>query len=816
MQTVSPELADAIADAERAPAWRVIVDWNRDGDYDHDYSDISGMVQSVKLNRGCATFSPEELNLNTGYSSGELTLTLGGERAPGDLTAYQLFGGGPTVSPLWNMTTIGARIQVFVGFQTTSGYEEKPLFTGWIRETPVSRKSRTVSIVANDNLDLVNAQVTLPLWATGTSSPYATWWNNNANASRSIAMSWVWEEVLRQCGRLVAPPVRSDAKVHWTCSGALLPSVGHITDGWATGPYPVQPSFVPEFYAQAPFGYGTPRMSTFSTAYASTSARVIVPMNTNPGNTPWSVSFGVWVYTDPTDASGDVMSIMMYLENTNLADDVNQVDNRARAVMTVNADGTFASSGVSGQPASGSPTYNLASVSTKPALGWHYYSATIDFAATTITHTLSVDGVAKSTTITGGAGVLSFSAAGNGYPPTNRTNLVRMVTKLPTHHAQVWTRAVADGAVRLVNSSQLTVPVQDNGAPLVDMTRSLTELSWIPDTYQVSAWDTLKDTVGAEWGALWIDASGTVHIMQRAEVNNSAVASVGPDNPVYSDDVVGEITLTSRLDTKRNKITMPGRYRNAVEKIVWTNQNALDYRVTAGTSVVNIEYPLDSVMALVQKLTADDANGPTNDATIDVRTSHGTAIKAADFTTGASAGWAFNLWQDHDQRSFYLSVQASPTEDDYIGSYIGGNKPSLQVAGRTFSDVQVVTTTVADSVDIANWGTYTWNVEESDWRQTSASINALCQNMIVSLSEGTIGISDVDLPHDPSRELFDVVVLANEMGEHLGALTVQIMGINSTLDSNGFRDTLSLRLLFRPGVAMWDNTAAGWESAWSA
>lgn len=818
MIPVSAELAAAIADPERVPSYRVLCDWDRDGLYSHEYSDISGYVQAVKLNRGCATFSPNELNLANGYSSGEITLDLGGQRdtsAEDGLTAYELFGGGPTVSPLWGQSTLGVRMQVFVAFQTPDGVEETPYFAGWIREAPVSRKARTVQLVANDNTDMVNAQVTLPLWAVATSSPYASWTNGNPDAARSILLSWVWEEILRQCGRPVAPLLRSDCQAHYSCSGSLLPSVGHITDAWATGPYVQAASFVPEGYAVAPFGYATPRTTVRgSEGHCNTRDRIIVPMIPNTGNTPTSVSFGVWVQTDANDTTGDSMSYMVFLENTNLADDVTQQDNRARVVMTVTANGALASAAVSGQPSSGSPTYNRADSSSTRS-GWHYYSATVDIAATSITHRLYIDGQQVSQGNSGNTGQLSFSAAGSGYVNDNRTNLVRLVTKLPTHHAQVWARPVADGAARFVQPSQLSVPVQDNGAPYVSMTRSLTELSWIPDTYFAPGWDTLKDTVGAEWGALWIDARGTVHVVNRPTINATATDSIGLDNPTYHDDVVGEITLTPRADSKRNAITIPGRFRNAVEKIVWTNQNALDYWVQAGVYVNGIRYPLTEITAVVQRLSADDATPPSNDSLIDVRKSHATAVKAQDVNTAASQGWAFNLVQDHDQRSFYLSLHAN-AEDDFIGSFLGGNRPSLMVAGRSYSDTQVIQTTVTDTGDVASYGRATWTAEESDWRQTSASINALAQNMITTLTEGTIGISDVDLPHDPSRELFDVIVLANDAGEGLGALAVQVMGIDSTLDKSGFRDTLSLRLLHRPGVAMWDDVSAGWETAWSA
>lgn len=825
MIPVSAALAAAIADAERVPSYRVICDWNRDGLYNHPYSDISGYVTSVKLNRGCATFSPDELNEVSGYSSGEVTLELGGQRDTSTedaLTAYELFGGGPNVSPLWGQSTLGVRIQVFVLFQTDDAVEETPLFAGWIRESPVSRKARTVELVANDNTDMVNAQVTLPLWAVGTSSPYATWQNGNPDVTRSILLSWVWEETLRQCGRLVAPPIRSDAQAYYSCSGSLLPSVGHITDGYATGTYVQSASFVPENYAVSPFGYAVPRLLVrASEGHCNTRDIIRVPKWNYDGTgttgwTPTSVSFGVWVKTDAADTTGDVMSYIMFLESTNLADDVSYEDIRARVVMTVNANGSFASATVDGVNPTTTGFNRADSLATRS--GWHYYSATVDISGTpTITHTLSVDGVQVAATPSSNVNRITNSFPSQGSVGFGgRTNLVRLVTKLPTCHAQIWTSPITSGPARLVQPGQLTVPTLDNGAPMVNMGRSLTELSWIPDTYKASGWDVLKETVSAEWGALWIDARGTVHILNRPDVNATSVSSIGLDNPVYHDDVVGEITLTPRADTKRNSITMPGRFRNAIEKIVWQNQNAQDYNVPMNTTVSDIGYPLTETTAMIMTYSKDAGALPPPNDSVNVRVSSATAVKVSDVNSAAGPGWDFRVRQDQDQRSFYLTLIGSVSEADFIGSFSGGQRPSMFIAGRAYSDVQLITSTAIDTEDVARYGLRTWSVEESDWRQTSASIDALCANMIVTLTEGTIGISDVDLPHDPCRELFDVIVLANDAGEGLGELAVQIMGIDSTLDSSGFRDTLSLRLLDTPGVARWDSTAAGWETAWSA
>jgi hypothetical protein len=824
MITVSNSLRTALDARVRRPSVRVVCDWNRNGLYDHDYADISGMVTGITVNRGCDTFMPEELNTAGGYSSGEMKLALGGRAGPGQLTAFELFGGGAKVSPLWGRTNIGVRILAYSQFMTDDGVQEVPVFSGWIRELPVSRLSRQVQLVANDSLDLVNSSVTLPLWATGVNSPYANWDNGEPEIARHIAASWVLEEILRQAGRYVAPPVRSDAVAHWSMSGSMIPSVGSLRDEWATGSHPILPAFVPEFYDQtAPFGMGTPYTGSplaYSRTFCTTAEHVHVPTTGDTGRPDRSVSIGGWFYVDPARSPGVVGSVLLNLERASVLENGTFIGGvRAHVGLEVGADGSMTSSVYSGTGAPPKPHNSATRSIPIAAAGWHYFSTTVDIrgSAPYITHRMSIDGVQVTPTSTD-ITMATLPTLETGYLPYNRTNPCQVVTAIPTHHVTVWAGYPSDGAARYVQPEQMDAPTLDNGAPMVTMTRSISELAWIPDVHDGNPWEVLKSAVGAEYGALWIDAYGTVQIRQRADIGSAQSIIVDEDTPRYTDDVVGEITLTPRIDTKRNVVNVPGRFRNAVEQIVWKNQSPKDYLVPAGAYVDEMVYPLDEVIATTQWLVADNAAGPTPSETVDVSKSHGTAVRVYDVNLPASAGWAFDFQQFPDnQRFMHLHVHASPFEDNYVGAYVGATQPSLLICGRKYSEVQNVSGSAEDAVDIAAYGRRVLTVPESDWMQTPASCNAVAQSLVALTHLGTVGISNVDLPHDPSREMFDVIVLTNEAGADLGQLVCQVMGIDFAGDSSsGFRDTLTLRLLYVPGLALWDNEAAGWENGWSA
>lgn len=824
MLTLSGPLRTAVDSLERQPAVRVICDWNNNGLYDHADSDITNMVAGITLNRGVSTYAPADLNAGSnGYSSGELTLTLGGGSSAdaNHVPAYELFAGQR--SPLYGHDLTNVRVEAFVSFATTSGRQEQRVFSGFIREYTTRRKARTVTVVANDHLDMVNANVTLPLWAVGSNSPYATWNAGNAAAARSILLSWAWEETLRQAGRLVAPAPRADAQAHWSMSGSLLPSIGRLVDGWATGPYVNLPAFDPVSYdGSAPFGWGTALSAgSTSTALGTTQGAVIVPTTSNPGNPATSLGLAGWFKVDPAASSAVVSNVLLYLERTNILDDVTQQDNRMRVALAVGQDGSMAAAATSGKPASGSPTFKRADRTTVTAsAGWHHYAAIIDLASTGVTITLQIDGVTVTPTSTSGTAVtLDFTAApatgSGGYPDDSRTNLVRFVGSIPSHHVSIWSSLTSTGSARLVQPAQLTLPTLPNGSPQVRLNRSLTELAWLPDVSNVDVWDALKDQVAGEFGGLWLDCNGTVHVASRATIAATASASVGAGVPQYGDDVVGEIELTPRADTKKNSVTVPGRYRNAIEKIVWTSQGALDYP-TAISQAWNTAYPVSNVTAINQKLTTDaDGIPPATTDVVDIRVSSASAVKQSNTSTLASGGWAFNVRGFNGQRGFTLFGQGNATEAIYLGSYIGGQQPSVTVAGRVYSDVQLISQTEVNSGDVAINGTRSYLLDESDWRQTAASCDALALNLVSNYVHGLVQISNIDLPHDPSREMFDVIGLTGT-ATLAGNITAQIVGINTTLTGSGFRDSLSLIVLGTPGSALWDSVVEGWESNWSA
>ena len=72
-----PEMNEALRDAIKSSSREmydvVYFDWDADGTYDHEYTDLSSIVVDARLERATLTSDlPEAINTIQGYSSAEL------------------------------------------------------------------------------------------------------------------------------------------------------------------------------------------------------------------------------------------------------------------------------------------------------------------------------------------------------------------------------------------------------------------------------------------------------------------------------------------------------------------------------------------------------------------------------------------------------------------------------------------------------------------------------------------------------------------------------------------------------------------------
>src|SRR5689334_5225528 len=98
-----------VSDGERSFYVSLRVDWNRNGLYDHELSDMSRFVNTATTDRALEGTSPMALSLVEGSAAAELSVILVGEDSEGRNLA-SIFSPYQINSPFWGKHVIGCEI----------------------------------------------------------------------------------------------------------------------------------------------------------------------------------------------------------------------------------------------------------------------------------------------------------------------------------------------------------------------------------------------------------------------------------------------------------------------------------------------------------------------------------------------------------------------------------------------------------------------------------------------------------------------------------------------------------------------------------
>lgn len=231
-------LAAAIDDPDRVTLHRILVDWDRDGGYSHDLSDISSWVTGLSITQDNAADLPVDASLVEGTIAATLTATLGGldpdtglELTGKDgLSALDVFGPYREDSPLWRMPLAGCGVKAWLGLATDAGGQLVQQITGQVRAITPDSRSREVQLDVIDLSDTLRARITLP--ALGMEAADAILYGDRW----AIAPQAIVDYVLRRNGIYASPPAHPDAQISCTGHGWLGAEAGRnalprIADG---------------------------------------------------------------------------------------------------------------------------------------------------------------------------------------------------------------------------------------------------------------------------------------------------------------------------------------------------------------------------------------------------------------------------------------------------------------------------------------------------------------------------------------------------------------------------------------------------------
>jgi hypothetical protein len=156
----------AVTSGERSFHVNLLVDWNRNGLYDHELSDMSRFVSSATVDRALQGSSPPELGYVSGSAAAELSVSLAGEDSSGRNLA-SIFSPYQINSPFWTLEPVGCEIKYQIGIDCGGifGVVWYPQFVGNIRTVSPDRGALLVHITALDRVEALRKPVLFPTWA---------------------------------------------------------------------------------------------------------------------------------------------------------------------------------------------------------------------------------------------------------------------------------------------------------------------------------------------------------------------------------------------------------------------------------------------------------------------------------------------------------------------------------------------------------------------------------------------------------------------------------------------------------------------------
>jgi len=813
----SPEeqeaLAEALAAKSRRMYGKIEFDWDRDGSYDHEYSDLSATIIECTTDRSTATVLPAEVNALAGFSSGELSVTLQGRRIPGEITMSALFDPYNNQSPVYGNSYLNLPVRYYRVLETVLGPIETPVFHGFVRVVQFDRKAQGLSLIAADHLDFSAQEVTLPLWAGATTSPDYAWYQadydsdtgvDNNSSGYPIHSVWAVTEILKKSGRWTTPKPRTDCVAYQTLAGSGLPTVGHIANATSLPWYHHK---IYDEWTTNPYGEMAPSYQNGQIhSWISTSQQVFVPQN-GTSNTPVTVAWAGWYHVDfPGSEIGTAAEVTFFIEDVKmlpafLSDGYLDPEDAGHIQIKPKNNGDIVVQ-VAENTAWELDQYvwEWETLGASLTGGWHYANVLVKFTNSNISVEVKIDGATQTATPIGenpafgytyytGGGVQGGTLAGN------RTNVVIINAFISLSHSQWYT----GGAATAYDPNQLDIPLLVNGKPQAVISSGLARLAYIPDTYHRSAWETLKDAVTGEYGLLWMDEWGTVHVASRTSIQGISAGALD-DAIDLTDDQLDNLVMFPSADAKRNTIVANWTFRGSITDHVYKQESALERPARSGSGAHTAIQPLNTVIATQQLIFQQSAAPPSDGFEQSIHYGYVSSVKMEDPTLDAEIAFAYaGVYIVSDQRSLVLTWNIGGAADTYVGSFLGGNQANWVISGRRYSEELQKTTVYESETDVDENGTRALVIGNNPWFQTKYTAEAVAESLLQDTVIPAPMIETLAVPADPRRQLFDIIALTNETGSS-GVLFGQIMTKVTKDRGAEMIDELTLRIVNTPNT----------------
>jgi hypothetical protein len=807
MQTQGGSDAEvAVTAPERKFHHRFLVDWNRNGSYNHALSDMSKYVDSARTDRSLSGSAPQSLTLVGGAAAAELTISIGGQYTV-DYSVADIFSPYQANSPFWGMDIVGVECTFEIGLETAIGIVWYPQFVGNIRTITPDRGDFSVEIRALDRVELLRRPVKFPKWAMIQYQAV----NENSVVSQLCDSQWVIDHCLRKSGISPTPsrpmtpeekglpdndPTRCQVWVSGT--GSYLPTHGFL-DNWNIWQFPNDDA---DFEMYTPYGAqhpSTPSIDKFPQAFSGVQDGYGKQMvywsedreKINPGALQ---ILGFTLITNP-DAEGSQYYLTapdQMVQSVEFGDNyygeiwigAGQVWGRWRNRVTLEDFSTsrvnvpagvdyvkvnfvvdaFHASGLrawvgAGSNQTGASWSILATPRTFSGSAWDYKGYC------TVVHRVPLNDIYYTGTNFGSGGVTPQDWAGQ--------------------YGSITAEYCA---------------VLDSGA---------NRFSYMPVVDVDDAWELMRDVASAEFGSIFWDESGVFRFWNYGTIQ---MLQNDPVRSINLDQLTG-LRFTNWSDSIRNIITVDATDRRSFSATVFEQAGEWDFVIPSGTrkewriSVSDMQTHSPETPPRYETIVG---SFPTwVDSVIHGYIPQWLHLNGSYFEDDSFvSGLDIDQWIDFEG-NLVISIYNGYAETARLWADVGHT--GLRIGGTTMGEITEKTYTYKDVTSANKYGGRNLQLSGPWYQEFHNQMGGISQLLAVT-KDPVPDTENITLAGDPRIQLGDTFRVSDPEG--FGArFDMQVFGITRTYDvQNGLSDTYAVKLINTPG-GIWDDNQYGiWGS----
>lgn len=750
MLSISATLASAITAWRRRPVFRARIDWARDGNFTGSYDDMTGVVESITIDRAITTDLPDAASFPAGSAAAAAILEVGGNFPNGMDAATALSPYSGVIA-----TRLSGTVDVDLGMVTEAGKEYADQFVGAVREITISAAERSVSVSMLDNRELLRSVPSLPAIVN-----VEPWGGVGQARSSGLNSQWVLDRIARYNGFFASPAQRTGCKYLTTFHGAAhaeLPSAPPINDKpiWVHG-LTALGGTVPA---------GPPAYSAMDGGLLGVVAGPAAPSPHVGG-----IDFGAAINAGVNLSDGNTLSVEMW---------VRRVDLSAGPVYLAVLDGGPAAStdllyirlssagglqvDMRRSGTQGSLTLGPAG-STYPTTSDYFVGVHLAMTATGATVNVRVNGTTYSGTL---AGVDL---------PTARPDLIRH--RLLTTTAEQGTMMIRDVQItsgQAWSAGFFTSTETHTATAILEPGKNY--MLGTPKLSQSDGWNAVQEIAKAEAGVVLFDELGRFVFYNRDHMSGGAAVTT-----VASTRALKALSSSEIVDSVRNRIRVPAsplKLQNT-NTYIWQAQETII--IPGGGSVtIPINFPgvvwnVEGIFTLASQ-SADGEGVAVSNQTVSITyPSNSTAL----LTVGNPN--AFPIFMVANTTAA-IAERGNP----YI--ILTGQCIAADTAG--FSDGSYLHE-IADTASETTYRSQPLDIDPSPWRQTITQAIDLGTHLLARLKDPHPTLEGVEVVADPRVQLADRITVT-EPDTLKVAADYWVVGSSIRLDSRGMSQSLTLR-----------------------